>query len=53
MANAKPVGDISDTIHNVTDVSESSRKTCMKYNNDIILTAKFPKIPAVWKFIGK
>lgn len=48
MARAKPVGDISDTIHNVTDVSVSSTNTCMKYNNDIILTAKFPKIPAVY-----
>lgn len=27
IANAKPVGDINDTIHNVADVSESSKNT--------------------------
>lgn len=47
IANAKPVGDINDTIHSVADVSESSKNTCMKYSNDIIFTAKFPSIPAV------
>lgn len=47
MASANPVGEINETIHKVTDVSVSSTKTCIKYNNDIMLTAKFPKIPAV------
>jgi hypothetical protein len=43
-----PVGEISETHHSVTDVSdELSTKTCIKYSNDIIFTAKFPKIPAV------
>lgn len=47
IANAKPVGEISDTIHNVADVSLSSKNTWIKYKRDIIFTAKFPSIPAV------
>lgn len=47
IANANPVGEIKDTIHKVADVSESSKNTWIKYNNDMIFTAKFPSIPAV------